>query len=108
MNATLILSVVIFKRKERVIFVELSQKAKEVLAQGMIKIRVNRNGMFQQITFRIRAARLGNIEYKELFTDKTIGPTELANIANEIGLPVKAPNCSAFPKGAGVADFQTN
>lgn len=61
--------------------------------------------MFQQITFTVRKARLGNIEYTELFTDRTIELTELAKISEETGLPVEASNGKAFPKGSGAADF---
>ena len=83
----------------------LSGKAQEVLRQGSIKLRVNRGGMFQQITFKTKIARLGNIEYSELFTDRLIELSELAKIAEEIGLPVESPNGKAFPKGTSAADF---
>jgi len=85
---------------------KLSQKALEVLSIGTIKIRVNRGGMFQQITFRTKISKLGNIEYHVLFTDRIIGLTELARIAEELGLPVEAPNGAAFPKGTSAIDFK--
>lgn len=86
----------------------LSPKAEEILKHGMAKLRVKRSGIYQQITFRIRNAKFGNIEYVELFTERIIELTELASIADEIGLPVEAPNGRAFPKGKGAADYQTN
>ena len=85
---------------------ELSETAKRTLAKREVKIRVYRNGMFQQITFRVRDASIGNIAYRELYTDKIIGLSELAKIADEIGLPVSAPNGNAFPKGMGATDFK--
>jgi hypothetical protein len=85
---------------------KLSQKALEVLSTGTIKIRVNRSGMFQHITFKIKTLKLGNVEYYVLFTERTIGLTELAKIAEEIGLPVEAPNGTAFPKGTSAMDFK--
>jgi hypothetical protein len=84
---------------------KLSDIAQRTIRQGSIKLRVNRSGMFQQITFKVRKAKVGNIEYMELFTDRIIELTELAKISEEIGLPVEAPNGRAFPKGTGAADF---
>jgi hypothetical protein len=84
---------------------KLSESAQRVIKDGGIKLRVNRSGMFQQITFTVRKAKLGNIEYIELFTDRIIELTELVKISDEVGLPVEAPNGRAFPKGTGAADF---
>ena len=84
----------------------LSEKAKQVLRDGSIKLRVNRSGMYQQITFRTKVAKLGTIEYNELSTDRVMELAELSRIAEEIGLPVEAPNGRAFPKGKGATDFQ--
>ena len=85
---------------------KLSSKAEEVIRQGSIKLRVNRSGMFQQMTFSVRRAKLGNVEYTELFTDRIIELTELAKIAEEIGLPAEAANGKAFPKGTSASDFK--
>ena len=85
----------------------LSNRAQEALKAGLVELRVNRSGMFQRITFRTKTARLGSIEYNELFTERTIELTELAKIANEIGLPVEAPNGHAFPEGTSASDFKT-
>ena len=86
---------------------KLSERAQEILRQGGVKLRVNRSGMFQQITFSVRKARIGEIEYNELFTERTIELTELTKISEESGLPVEAPNGKAFPKGTSAKDFQT-
>ncbi len=85
---------------------KLSEKAQGVLRQGGTKLRVSRSGMFQQITFTVKKAKIGNIEYLELFTDRIIELAELAKISEEIGLPVEAPNGKAFPKGTSAGDFK--
>jgi hypothetical protein len=85
---------------------ELSAKAKEIIRQGAIKLRVSRSGMFQQITFRVRKAKMGNIEYVELFTDRQIELAELSKISEEMGLPAEAPNGKAFPHGTSAMDFK--
>ncbi len=84
---------------------KLSDKAMGIIRQGSVKLRVNRSGMFQQITFTVKRTRLGNIEYVELFTDRTIELTELTKISEETGLPVEATNGKAFPKGTSASDF---
>lgn len=85
----------------------LSEKAKEALRRGSIKLRVNRSGMFQQLTFKVKTTKFGNLEYSELYSDRLIELSELAAIADEVGLPVEAPNGRAFPKGTRASDFQT-
>lgn len=84
---------------------ELSQKAKEIVARGAIKIRVVRNGMFQQLTFTVKKVKHGNIEYVELATERQIDISELAKIAEDVGLPVESQNGKAFPKGTSAVDF---
>jgi hypothetical protein len=84
---------------------ELSSKAMEILKAGSAKIRVRRSGMYQQITFTVKKARLGSIEYSELFTERLIEMPDMMRIAEEIGLPVECPSGRAFPKGKGAADF---
>ncbi len=85
--------------------VELSSRAKEIIARGSIKIRVVRSGMFQQMTFTVRKVKHGNIEYIELATDRQIDMSELSRVADEIGLPIEAQNAKAFPKGTSSVDF---
>lgn len=85
---------------------ELSDYAKQILRSGEIKIRVTRSGMLQQLTFRIKRVRIGNIEYAELFTERMIDTAEIMRIAKEIGLPVEAQNGKAFPEGTTASDFQ--
>ncbi len=84
----------------------LSIKAQEAMRQGSVKLRVNRSGMFQQLTFTVKTAKLGDISYTELFTDRIVELSELTKIADEYGLPVEAPNGRAFPKGTSAADFK--
>ncbi len=84
----------------------LSEKAREILRLGSIKLRVRRSGIYQQLTFRTKIVKLGNMEYNELFTERQIEMTELVKIAEESGLPVEAPNGRAFPKGTSAADFK--
>ena len=84
---------------------ELSQKAKEAIAKGAFKIRVVRNGMFQQLTFNVKRVQLGNVTYVELATDRQVDLSELTKVAEEYGLPVEAQNGKAFPKGTSATDF---
>lgn len=85
---------------------ELSARAKGVIKNGSVKIRVTRNGMFQQLTFAVKRARTGNIEYTELFTERMIDTAEINRIAKEFGMPVEAQNGKAFPEGTTASDFQ--
>ncbi len=84
---------------------ELSTKAKEAIAKGAFKIRVVRNGMYQQLTFRVQRVQLGNITYVELATERQVDISELTKIADDIGLPVGSQNGRAFPKGTAATDF---
>ena len=84
---------------------ELSQKAKEAIARGSVKMRVVRSGMFQQLTFVVKKIEMGNVSYVVLSTDRQVDVSELMKIAEEIGLPVVAQNGKAFPKGTSAGDF---
>ncbi len=84
---------------------QLTNAAKEILRAGSTKIRVRRSGMYQQITFTVKTAKLGNIEYSELFTGRLIEMPDMIRIAEETGLPVECPSGRVFPKGTGAADF---
>lgn len=84
---------------------ELSQKAKEAIARGSVKIRVVRSGMFQQLTFTVKKEEMGNVSYIVLSTDRQVDISELTKIAEEMGLPVAAQNGRAFPKGTSASDF---
>ena len=84
---------------------ELSGKAEEVIGRGSVKIRVVRSGMYQQLTFLVKRVKEGNITYPELFTERQVDISELKRIANDIGLPVEAPNGHAFPTGTSAIDF---
>ena len=84
---------------------KITQKGKEAILQGSVRIRVTRGGVGQQVTFRVRQKDFAGTKYFELFTDRIIALTELENIANDVGLPVEAPNGEAFPTGTGRSDF---
>ncbi|MGC8699523.1 MAG: hypothetical protein ACP5HW_00085 [Candidatus Micrarchaeia archaeon] len=83
----------------------VSDLAMQIVRRGSIKIRVRRSGMLQQLTFTVREANAGNRKYYELATERIVDTSELLRVANEVGLPVKAPNGEAFPKGTGATDF---
>jgi hypothetical protein len=87
-------------------FLELSGKAKGIVRNGSVKLRVVRSGMYQQLTFTVRKVSLGGISYLELYTDRTVDTAEIIRVAEEVGLPVEAQNCKAFPKGTSASDFQ--
>jgi hypothetical protein len=84
----------------------ISNAGEEALRRGTVKIRVIRSGMYQQMTFKIKKVRTGNIEYTELFIDRMIDSHEILRIAKEMGLPVEAQNGKAFPEGTSASDFQ--
>lgn len=83
----------------------LSEKAKETLKAGSVKLRVMRSGMYQQLTFTTKKVTLANVTYTELYTSRLLDATEISRLANEIGLPVEAANGRAFPKGTSAGDF---
>ena len=84
----------------------LSEKAAKIIKEGEMKIRVVRSGMYQKLTFTVAKEKAGEIEYYELATDRLIDASELSRIAEETGLPVRAHNGRAFPKGTSARDFQ--
>ncbi|MGB9732568.1 MAG: hypothetical protein ACP5HF_01945 [Candidatus Micrarchaeia archaeon] len=86
---------------------QISDLAREIVRKGSIKIRVRRSGMLQQLTFNVKEAEAGNIKYYKLYTDRLVDISELIRVAEEVGLPVEAPNGKAFPKGSTASDFET-
>ena len=84
----------------------ISEKARDAIIKGSLKIRVTRNGIIQQITFTVKRVALGNVTYAELATERLIDISELSRIADDMGLPVEAQNGRAFPKGTSATDFQ--
>jgi len=84
---------------------QISDLAREIVKKGSIKIRVRRSGMLQQLTFKVKEAASGDIRYYELYTERLVDISELTRVAEEVGLPVEAPNGRAFPKGTGATDF---
>lgn len=85
---------------------EVSEIAKDIVRRKSIKIRVRRSGMLQQLTFEVKEATAGNIKYYELYTSRIVDTSELLRVAEEVGLPVEAPNGKAFPKGTSASDFK--
>ncbi len=90
-----------------VLFMEMqiTRFAEEALRRGSIKIRVRRSGILQQLTFRVKRVHAGNVEYVELFTERIVDTSELIRIANEVKLPIEAPNATAFPDGTSATDY---
>ena len=84
----------------------LSSSAQNAIRNGSVKLRVVRSGMFQQLTFTVKRAKTGNIEYVELFTERVIDNHEITRLAREFGLPIEAQNGKAFPEGTTASDFQ--
>ncbi|MEM3791619.1 MAG: hypothetical protein QXL16_02735 [Candidatus Micrarchaeaceae archaeon] len=82
-----------------------SEIIRDILKKKEIKIRVLRSGMFQQVNFRLKKVKEGNIEFLELFTNKQVDISELVKVANEVGLPIEAKNGRAFPSGKSATDF---
>lgn len=83
----------------------LSDKARAIIRDGSVKIRVRRTGMLQQMTFTVKRVDAGKEKFLELFSDRLIDMSELERVANETGLPVEAQNGRAFPEGLGAKDF---
>lgn len=83
-----------------------SEKANRAIRFGTVKVRVLRSGIYQQITFAVRKEKLGEMEFYELFTERIIDVSELLKVAEDIGLPVHAPNANVFPKGTSASDFR--
>jgi len=86
---------------------DISKTAESILKSGTLKRRINRAGMFQQMTFKVVTRTIGNIKYVVLSTERTIDLSELVKMANETGLPVEAQNGKAFPEGKSAMDFKT-
>ncbi|MCL5106182.1 MAG: hypothetical protein M1331_02175 [Candidatus Marsarchaeota archaeon] len=83
----------------------LSETARQIIEKGEITVKVKRAGMTQNIEFRIKRIRAGNVEFIELFSGRVIDMNEISRISNEFGLPVEASNGRAFPNGKSARDF---
>ncbi|MDE1850551.1 MAG: hypothetical protein KGH54_02025 [Candidatus Micrarchaeota archaeon] len=84
---------------------ELTINARQAILHGSIKIRVKRSGMYQQLTFSVKKAQIGNVSFVELFTDRIVDTSELLRVSEELRLPIEAPNGKVFPKGTSAQDF---
>ncbi|MGC8670016.1 MAG: hypothetical protein ACP5TL_02595 [Candidatus Micrarchaeia archaeon] len=78
---------------------------KEALRRKELKIRVQRTGMYQMLTFTVKKVQIADKYFVEIYTKKLVDMSELKRVANEVGLPVEAENGRAFPEGKGATDF---
>jgi len=83
----------------------LSEKARQIIKDGSIRVKVKRAGMLQFQIFTVKNVSIGNEKFVELFLDKVIDLSELNRLAEELGLPIETQNGRAFPKGTGANDF---
>jgi hypothetical protein len=83
----------------------VDEKIKKILADGGIRIRVQRVGMLQFQIFTVKKVGIGKDYFVELFLNKIIDRSEIQRLANEIGLPVECENGRAMPEGKGMHDF---
>ena len=83
----------------------VDERARKIIQDGSVKIRVWRTGMLQLQTFAVKRVRIGQQEFTELFLPKLLDRTELQRVANEYGLPIEAENGRAMPQGKGEKDF---
>jgi hypothetical protein len=83
----------------------LSANTKKIIESGETRTKVKRAGMQQFVILKVRKVNLGQDQFTELYTDRMIDLSELARIAEEIGLPIEAQNGRAFPERKGAKDF---
>jgi hypothetical protein len=83
----------------------VDERARRIIAEGSIRIKVHRTGMYQFQIFRVRRVPLGGDSFVELFLAKVLDRSEIQRLANELGLPVEAENGRALPEGKGEKDF---
>jgi len=83
----------------------LSERARQIIKDGSIRVRVKRAGMLQFQIFTVKKVSIGNENFVELFLDRVIDLSELNRLAEEFGLPIETQNGRAFPKGTGANDF---
>ncbi|MCX8200019.1 MAG: hypothetical protein N3G76_00960 [Candidatus Micrarchaeota archaeon] len=78
----------------------------EFKAGGSVILRVKRaGGIHQRLVFRMVAEPSAAGPYKLLDCDMLIPINELAALADEVGLPVRARGIPVFPKGKASKDF---
>jgi hypothetical protein len=83
----------------------VDERARKIIRDGSIRMKVWRTGMLQFQIFKIKRVRIGQQEFTELFLDRVLDRSEIQRVANEIGLPVEAENGRAMPEGKGEKDF---
>jgi len=80
-------------------------KRNEVLSKGEVTIRVKRNGVFQQLPFKVVRKKTAAGVVPFLTLDKFLDVSELTRIAEEYRLPVESPVGKVFPNGKRETDF---
>ena len=80
-------------------------KRNEVLLKGEVVVRVKRNGVFQQLPFKVVRKKTAAGIVPFLTLDKFLDVSELSRIAEEYQLPVESPVGKVFPKGKRETDF---
>ncbi len=83
----------------------VDERAKGIIKEGSIQVRVKRTGMYQLITLRVKRVQLGQEKFAELYFQRVIDRTELQRLANELKLPIEAENGRALPEGTSPKDF---
>ncbi|MGC9132072.1 MAG: hypothetical protein ACP5HJ_00260 [Candidatus Micrarchaeia archaeon] len=83
----------------------MNMNKEEILKNGKIEVQVKRFGQLKREVFEVKYEKLLDKKYPILFLDKFIELNELCRIADEVGLPIKAKNGIAFPKGKTAMDF---
>ena len=81
------------------------EKIIDLIKKEKVELKVKRSGMIQRILFEIKKVDEPYGSYPVLHTDRAIDLSELARLADEINLPVRAPNGIVFPRGKTGKDF---
>lgn len=76
-----------------------------IIEAGSCRIRVKRQGLWQQITFEVRWVESAIGDYPVLHTDREIDLSEIIRVANEFGFAVEAKNGSVLPEGKSAKDL---
>lgn len=77
----------------------------QILKDGHVEIRVQRQGVFQRIEFKIEIVDSPYGKYPVLTTERQIDMKELVKLAEKIDLPIKGTIGTAYPKGKSGKDF---
>ncbi len=82
-------------------------KSIEFKEGGSVILRVRRGGgIYQRVVFRMVAQPFADGRFKLLVADRQIDFNALTQLANEVGLPIKAGLHTVFPSGKEAHDFK--